>query len=129
MTATILIVDDNTEMLETMAHMLHNMGAQVHTATNASLARHILDTDPSIALVVCDWNMPEQSGIDLLTTLRNEGKEVPFIMVTARSDTDSVLEASSKGVDLYICKPFSSEELHRKIGWVIKGTRRTQHFN
>jgi len=129
MPATILLVDDNSEMLETMAHMLHNMGAQVHTANNAAVARHILATNPTINLVVCDWNMPEQSGIDLLTALRNEGKEVPFIMVTARSDTDSVLEASSKGVDLYICKPFSSEELHRKIGWVIKGSRRTPHFN
>ncbi len=124
---TVLIIDDNHETLETMKLMLKNMGVgTVHIANNVPQARHMLTDMPEINLIVCDWNMPEETGIDLLSHLRHEGNLTPFIMVTARSDTDSVLEASKKGVDLYICKPFSSEELQRKIGWVTKGTRRSE---
>jgi two-component system, chemotaxis family, chemotaxis protein CheY len=124
---TVLIIDDNHETLETMKLMLKNMGVgNVHIASNVPQARHMITDMPYISLIVCDWNMPEETGIDLLSHLRHEGNLTPFIMVTARSDTDSVLEASNKGVDLYICKPFSSEELQRKIGWVTKGKRRAE---
>lgn len=124
---TVLIIDDNHETLETIGFMFKNMGVgDVHLATNVPQARHIIASIPAIKLIVCDWNMPEESGISLLSHLRTEGNLTPFIMVTARSDADSVLEASSKGVDLYICKPFSSEELQRKIGWVTKGKRRSE---
>lgn len=124
---TVLIIDDNHETLEAIGFMLKNMGVgDVHLANNVPQARHIISSFPDIKLIVCDWNMPEESGINLLSHLRTEGNLIPFIMVTARSDADSVLEASRKGVDLYICKPFSSEELQRKIGWVLKSKRRSE---
>jgi len=117
----ILIVDDNEETLETLCLMTKNMalgrvsGFRSVADTLAFLSQH-----PDIDLIICDWNMPQQTGLDLLKILREKGNPVHFIMVTGRNDLNSVLEARSHGVDLYISKPFSMDELQQKIKWVDK---------
>jgi len=68
-------------------------------------------------LVLCDWEMPEMSGLELLQWMRQEEayREVPFIMITSRGDKDHVVEAVRQGVSEYLGKPFSPEGLSKKI--------------
>jgi DNA-binding response OmpR family regulator len=65
--------------------------------------------------VICDWNMPAMSGVDLLRQLRSVGNDTPFLMVTGRSDKESVVEAKGAGVSAYIRKPFSPQQLEAKL--------------
>lgn len=72
-------------------------------------------------LVISDWNMQPVTGIELLRQVRAdpEVKATPFIMVTAESKTDNVVEAKQAGVSNYIVKPFSGEILKGKIASVL----------
>lgn len=71
-------------------------------------------------LILCDWEMPEMSGIELLQWLREyeeaEGlSKTPFVMVTSRGDKQNVVEAVQTGVTDYIGKPFTSDQLVKKV--------------
>lgn len=68
-------------------------------------------------LVLCDWEMPEMSGLELLRWMRQHEayKKQPFIMITSRGDKDHVVEAVKEGVSDYLSKPFSPESLGKKI--------------
>lgn len=68
-------------------------------------------------LILCDWEMPEMSGIELLQWMRGQPQyaRVPFIMITSRGDKDHVVEAVKGGVTEYLGKPFSPEGLSNKI--------------
>ncbi|MCX4026550.1 response regulator [Endozoicomonas sp. SM1973] len=68
-------------------------------------------------LVLCDWEMPELSGLELLQWMRNEYQynKTPFIMVTSRGDKENVVQAIQAGVSEYIGKPFSNDQLVKKV--------------
>lgn len=62
-------------------------------------------------LILCDWEMPEMSGLELLQWMRQQPQyeKIPFIMITSRGDKDHVIEAVKEGVSEYLGKPFSPE--------------------
>jgi len=76
---------------------------------------HVID------LVMSDWTMPAMSGGELLTTIRSgdRNSHVPFLMLTARADVDSVHQAINQHVTEYIVKPFSKSDLIKKISLAI----------
>ncbi|MBW0147753.1 response regulator [Marinobacter arenosus] len=78
-------------------------------------------------LVLCDWEMPEMSGLELLQWMRQQPqyKTVPFIMITSRGDKDHVIEAVKEGVSEYLGKPFSPDGLCKKVIKVM-GSRLAQ---
>ncbi|MDX1634782.1 MAG: response regulator [Marinobacter sp.] len=71
----------------------------------------------SFDLVLCDWEMPEMSGLELLQWMRGQDsyRQIPFIMITSRGDKSHVIEAVQQGVSEYLGKPFSPEGLSKKI--------------
>ena len=70
-------------------------------------------------LIICDWNMPNMNGVELLRQLRTVDPDMPFLMVTGRTDIESVVEAKSSGVTAYISKPFSSQQLEAKLRIIL----------
>ncbi|WP_097459204.1 response regulator [Mangrovitalea sediminis] len=68
-------------------------------------------------LILCDWEMPEMSGLELLQWMRQHDayKTCPFIMITSRGDKSHVIEAVQQGVSEYLGKPFSPDALTKKI--------------
>lgn len=68
-------------------------------------------------LILCDWEMPEMSGLELLQWMRQQPQyqKTPFIMITSRGDKDHVIEAVKEGVSEYLGKPFSPDGLSRKV--------------
>ncbi len=72
-------------------------------------------------LVICDWMMPEMTGIELLRAVRTfeKTKDLPFLMLTAENDHDRVLAAIDEGVNDYLVKPFTAEVLELKIQSVL----------
>lgn len=117
----VLIVEDQSDARVMLHNMLVELGVtQVFQASNGKEAMMFLDSAMDfIDLIICDWNMPEMTGMELLRQFRSVDPSMPFLMVTGRADMDSVVEAKSCGVTGYIRKPFSQVELEAKIRIVV----------
>ena len=118
----VLIVDDFATMRRIVRNVLRQIGfTNMVEADNGKNALKILKKE-NIDLILCDWNMPEMPGIDLLKTLRseNELKSIPFVMVTAEAQKDNIIEAVKAGVNSYIVKPFTAETVSEKLNIIFK---------
>ncbi len=113
----ILVVEDNPRTLKLIQAVLKDMGVgQTFTANDGREAQTFLDAGSDlINLIICDWNMPRMSGLDLLKQVRMSNPDMPFLMVTARGTIDSVTAAKKNGVSAYVVKPFSPAELEQKV--------------
>jgi len=117
----VLIVDDYATMLRIVKNLLKQIGFDnVDEATDGGAAFQMMKRK-KYGLVISDWNMQPVTGIEFLRNVRKEPdlKATPFIMVTAESKTENVMEARNAGVSNYIVKPFSSEILKGKIASVL----------
>ena len=115
---SVLVVDDATFIRDLVKKGLrdHFPGVQIVEAVNGRKAQQLLGRQ-GIDLILCDWEMPEMSGLELLSWCREQDnlKTVPFIMVTSRGDKDNVVQAIQAGVSDFIGKPFSNEQLVTKV--------------
>ncbi len=114
---TVLIVDDMEAIRGMVASCLKELGIRnYHSATNGSSAWKTIQST-SIHMIICDWDMPELTGIELLKLVKesSEYQHIPFLMLTAAQDKKSVVEAVSNGVDSYLAKPFRPKELEYRI--------------
>lgn len=116
---SVLIVDDATFIRDLVKKGLRNYFPGIHTedAVNGRKAQIILSRE-SFDLILCDWEMPEMSGLELLAWCREQDnylKTVPFIMVTSRGDKENVVQAIQAGVTDFVGKPFTNEQLLTKV--------------
>ncbi len=125
----ILVVDDQSDARSMVRGMLSELGiTQIFEASDGREAMTFTDAAMDmIDVVICDWNMPKMTGIDLLRQMRTVMPDMPFLMLTGRGDIDSVAEAKSCGVTAYIRKPFSPANLEIKLR-VIKSKLDEQSF-
>lgn len=117
----ILLVEDQAEARAMLRNMLMELGVnQIFEAPDGREALKFIDNAfDFIDLIICDWNMPGMTGVELLRQLRTVDPSMPFLMVTGRSDLESVVEAKSSGVTAYIRKPFSPKQLEAKLKIII----------
>lgn len=115
---SVLVVDDATFIRDLVKKGLRDNfpGVQIEEAINGRKAQQMLSRQ-AIDLILCDWEMPEMSGLELLTWCREQDnlKTTPFIMVTSRGDKENVVQAIQAGVSDFIGKPFSNEQLVTKV--------------
>ena len=118
----VLLVEDDVTTRKTFRAMLNELGIhQVFESKDGEEANIFVDIEASdVDLVISDWNMPNKDGIDFLLNLRERKPNLPFIMVTGRSDANSVQDAVNAGVTAYLRKPFSVNELETKIKGIYK---------
>jgi two-component system chemotaxis response regulator CheY len=113
---TVLVVDDDASIRLMISTMLRRLAIKPIDAENGAQAVQLFRAAPAIFdLVICDWNMPGISGIDLCQQMRAERPELPFLLVTGRGDAASVKTAQENRVSSYILKPFSPTDLKAKI--------------
>jgi two-component system chemotaxis response regulator CheY len=113
----VLVVDDFATMRKIVKNVLKQINLDnVVEAENGKHALSVLNEN-SVDLIISDWMMPEMTGIEFLKVCKGdeEKKKIPFIMVTAEGQKDSVMEAIKSGVDNYIVKPFTPEKLKEAI--------------
>lgn len=113
----ILVVDDFPTQRKLMKRTLLDLGFEnVIEAVDGVDALEKLNTG-DIEFIICDWHMPKMMGIDLLRTIRADGKfsQMPFLMVTAEVKRENIIAAAKAGVSNYIAKPFTVESLQEKI--------------
>ena len=118
----ILIVDDFATMRRIVRNVLKQIGfTNMIEADNGKAALKVLKKE-NIDLILCDWNMPEMPGIELLKAIRSDDelKNIPFVMVTAEAQKDNIIEAVKAGVNSYIVKPFTPETVNEKLNIIFK---------
>ncbi len=106
--ATILVVDDNEMNRDVLSRRLKRQGYEVEMAADGPSALKKIDADePPIDLVLLDVMMPGMSGLEVLETVRKTRSrgELPVIMVTAKSESEDVVQALEKGANDYVTKP------------------------
>ena len=121
MAATILVVEDEPAIQELISYGLRQAGHETFCAGDAEQAMKIVN-DVLPDLVLLDWMLPGMSGIELAKTLRRapRTKNIPIIMLTARTEDCDKISGLEGGADDYITKPFSPRELAARIKAVLR---------
>jgi len=107
---SILIVDDEPDVLDICEKVLVKAGYTVFTAPNAAQARRLFD-DEDLDLVILDIHMPEEDGISLLKHVHKMDPKLPAILITGYAAVSSVLDAIRLNAREYLCKPFTMKKL------------------
>lgn len=124
MSLSVLVVEDDTDLARNLCDFLEIKGYIPDHAGDVSTARHLL-TKESYDLVVLDVGLPGGSGIGLCTTIRHELRlSIPIVMLTAKDDLDTKLDAFDLGADDYIVKPAALREIEVRIRALIRRARR-----
>ncbi len=121
MSTSILVVEDEPAIQELLRLNLEDAGFTVHTVADAESAQvQIKNALPD--LILLDWMLPGQSGLAFARSLRSNARtrELPIIMVTARSDEADRISGLEAWVDDYVTKPFSPRELKARIKTVLR---------
>lgn len=111
---SILVVEDNSDLLEYVRELLLDQNFSVITAENGSLALQKLEKSPP-DLVILDLGLPDIDGETVCMEIRKRFPAIPIIILTARDDTADVVKVLNLGADDYISKPFAGEELLARI--------------
>ena len=114
--STIMIVDDEPDILLVLSDFLRNEGFTVLTATNGNEALDVVNASKkTIDLVLLDMAMPHMNGIETLKELKKIRPEMSAIMITAYRDAEKVVEAFRLGAYDCIFKPFDLQYLRRAV--------------
>ena len=120
---TILVVDDESDILDLVEYTLVKEGYDVLGCLNTSVVERLLDEE-SIDLIIMDRNLPGIEGSVFVQHLRKEGHNQPVIYLSAKDSQEDILEGFDRGGDDYITKPFSLELLVARVKAVIKRSKR-----
>lgn len=120
-----LVVDDFATMRKVVKKVLTELGySDIQEAEDGKVAfQSIQDAANSGApfqCIISDWNMPNMTGLELLKACKadSKSKDTPFMLVTAESEKEQIIEAAKAGVSEYVVKPFNAATLKEKLGRV-----------
>ena len=114
----VLIIDDEVNLRQTLARILHGAGFEVTTAENgkqgiALLSQQVFD------LVYMDIRMPDMSGLEVLKIIHADSPQLPVILFTAQPDLNTAVEALRSGATDYLLKPLKPEEIIRRTNAIL----------
>ena len=117
----ILLVEDEPAIAELITLNLRHAGYEVQVAANSQAAQSAID-NALPDLVVLDWMLPGESGITLAQRWRRDARtrDLPIVMLTARSGERDVVQGLDSGADDYLTKPFSTTELLARIRSILR---------
>ncbi len=116
--ASLLVVDDDADMLRLLSMRLHAAGYRVSTAASAEAALAQLDIERP-QLVLSDVRLPGRDGLALFDEVRSRHPSLPVILLTAHGTIPDAVEATARGVFTYLTKPYDGKELLEKIAQAL----------
>ncbi|MFM6841504.1 MAG: response regulator transcription factor [Candidatus Planktophila sp.] len=118
----ILVVDDNQDVRDLVVHILSADGFHVYAAVDGENALTILNSN-IVDLVLLDVMMPGMSGLDVLREIRTGSnkklRDIPVMMITAKSTTDDIDQALALGANSYVVKPFRGTTIREKVRSIL----------
>ena len=112
--ATILIVDDEQDILDQLPAIIQRWGHSALTAANGFAALKVFETNP-VDLIISDIRMPEMDGLQLLQKLQDIDKTCPVLFLTGYPSDETAIEAMQSGAEDYLVKPVNYDELKLRI--------------
>lgn len=122
----VLVVDDEAKLTELLRLELDVEGYAVDVANDGATGLVKARSQPAPDLIVLDWNLPDFTGVDICQRIRRGGVTTPILMLTGHDDVADRVTALDAGVDDYLIKPFSIEELMARLRAM---QRRAQSFS
>ena len=111
----ILVIEDDPQINSYICRGLKESGYFTESALDGQSGLETIQNDPKVDLVILDLMLPKLSGLDLLTKVREEGNQIPIIVLSAKKTVDDKVLGLQNGADDYIVKPFSFSELLARI--------------
>ncbi len=124
---TILIVDDEEDLLDLLEYQLLKEGYDVITCHSTKNVRDILDEE-DVSLILMDRNLPGVEGSAFIKQIQQEGYDYPVIFLSAKDSSEDIVEGFERGGDDYITKPFDINILKARIKAVLKRFRGEVEF-
>lgn len=115
MSIKVLVADDSGTMRKIITRSLNAVGIDNVVEACDGLQAFEVYQQANVDLVLTDWNMPGQSGLDLVKAIRATDQETPIVLITTEAEKSRVIEAVQAGVSDYIVKPFEAEQLRAKL--------------
>ena len=116
----VLVVDDSAVMRKIIKKNIAESGMTVPEFIDAGDGKQALEavSKNEIDLILCDWNMPNMSGLEFVKALSSLGlpKNIPVVMVTTEGSDAKVAEAKASGAAGYLTKPFTPDQLRYTLG-------------
>jgi two-component system OmpR family response regulator len=121
----VLAAEDNPVFQSMLKTMLTKWGYQAVIARSGTEAWRVLQTEDSPRLAVLDWMMPGMDGLEICRRIRSANREpyIYILLLTARTESQDVIEGMDAGADDYLTKPFAARELLARINAVLRRTR------
>ncbi len=113
----ILLADDSMDARTLLRHRLHKWGYEIIEAVDGDEAWEILQKEDAPRLAILDWIMPGMQGPEICREVRKQAQEpaIYILMLTSRTDKDSLVEGFEAGADDFLAKPFETDELHSRL--------------
>lgn len=111
----VLVVDDEKRLTDLLRLELDVEGYDVDVEQDGAGGLIRSRTDPTPDLIILDWNLPDFSGIDICQRIRAGGVTIPILMLTGHDEITDRVKALDAGVDDYLIKPFSIDELMARL--------------
>ena len=121
MKGKIFIIEDEASIVQLIQHNLEKEGFVVSSSLNGNEGlKELKKFEPNLLLL--DWMLPDLSGIDICKNIRRDSnfKSLPIIMLTAKGEEEDKIKGLESGVDDYVTKPFSFNELSARIKAVLR---------
>ncbi len=116
---TILVVDDESRMLDTIQFILQSNGYRAVTARGGEEALERLAgwraEGGRVDLILTDIQMPGPTGLELIELFRKAGEQAPVLVMTGYNDRETTRRLRERGIEHFLDKPFEEEELLRRV--------------
>ena len=118
----VLVIDDSKSVRAAVRFALKSLNLDIIDAEDGAKALELLSTEKHLKLAICDVNMPNMNGIELLEerSKRKIAPNVIFLMLTTANTRDLVTKAVQLGVKAWIIKPFTPEQLRNTVAKFLK---------
>ncbi|HEY9858641.1 MAG TPA: two-component system response regulator RppA [Candidatus Obscuribacterales bacterium] len=115
----ILLVDDEVELTDPLTHVLRREGYGVDVAYDGAEGGN-LATQGHYDLLILDWMLPQQTGLEICQKLRSQGDTTPVLFLTAKDTLDDRVQGLDAGADDYLIKPFELRELLARVRALLR---------
>lgn len=124
MSAKIVVVEDEEDLLELLEYNLEKEGYEVIGFLNTKTVKQLLEEEEDIDLLIMDRNLPGVEGSEFVSSLREEGIITPVIYLSAKDKDEEIEEGFLRGGDDYMTKPFNMKELFLRVRAILRRTKK-----
>ena len=117
----VLIIDDSAVMRNMIKRALQAGGIEAEITEAKDGADGLAKTVENPDIILCDWNMPNMTGLEFVRQFRTSNEETPILMVTTESHFSKQVEAKNAGANNLLRKPFTPQQLAEEINTLIPG--------